>query len=73
MRNTLERAKDKTFKREYAFLLIAILLYSIYMNNVEMVTVIIWPILTYVSAAAGLHLFFKPRVNVEQMNNNESL
>lgn len=71
MNKTLERAKNKTFKREYAFLLMIVLIYSIFKDNVDMVTIIIWPILTFVAGAAGLHLFFKPRQNVE--TNNEEL
>jgi len=70
MSSTLEKVKNKTFKREYAFLLIFMLSYSIYRNNIEMVTVIIWPVLTFVSAVSGLHLFFKPRTNIETDNSS---
>lgn len=48
---------NKTLKREYAAALMFILIWSIWNNNVEMVEVIIWPILSYVAAVSGLHIF----------------
>lgn len=50
---------SKTYKREYAFALMIALLYTVYMDNVEMVKVIIWPILSFVATSAGLHIYDK--------------
>jgi hypothetical protein len=44
----------KTYKREFAIVLISILTFKIYQGHVEMVQVIIWPILSFVAIAAGL-------------------
>ena len=51
--------QNKTFKREYAFTLMCILLYTVYTGNVEMVDVIIWPMLSFVATSAGLHIYDK--------------
>lgn len=44
----------KTWSRETALLLMGVLCYAIYQNNVEMVGVITWPILSYSAVAFGL-------------------
>ena len=49
--------RSKTFKREYAFIFVLILTYEIYIGNLEMVKVIIWPMLSFVAASAGLHIY----------------
>jgi len=46
----------KTFKREYAAVLMGSLLYIIYQDNVAMAEVLAWPILSFVAASAGLHI-----------------
>lgn len=49
--------KDKTWKREIALVLTGFLCYAIYGGDVAMVEAIIWPILAYVGAASGLHIY----------------
>lgn len=51
--------RNKTGKRELAFVFSVILIYQIFQNNVEMVEVIIWPIVSLIAAAAGLHIYDK--------------
>jgi uncharacterized protein (DUF2164 family) len=48
---------SKTFKREYAAAFAGVLLYTIYMGDTEMVNIIIWPFVTFIAAAAGLHIY----------------
>lgn len=48
---------EKTGKREIALLLTGILVWSIYKGDVSMVEAIVWPILSYVAAASGLHIY----------------
>lgn len=50
---------NKTFKREFAVTLVAMLLYQIWENNVSMVEVIIWPIMTFAAGAAGMQIYEK--------------
>lgn len=49
--------RGKTGKRELAWVFSAVLVWAIYKGDVSMVEAIIWPILAYVSAAAGLHIY----------------
>lgn len=49
--------QKKTGKREIAVILTGLLCWVIFGGDVEMVKVIIWPILSYVAAASGLHIF----------------
>jgi len=49
--------RDKTLKRELTALFSIILCWEIYINNVEMVEVIVWPVVTLIAASAGLHLY----------------
>ena len=44
----------KTWSRETAAILLLVLCYTIYRENVELINVIIWPITTYASVAFGL-------------------
>ena len=44
----------KTYKREVAVVLIAILSWVIYAGNVEMVNVLVWPILMFAGGAFGI-------------------
>lgn len=46
--------KSKTWSRETALLLLAVFIWAVYQNNVEMVEVIVWPITTYAAIAYGL-------------------
>lgn len=73
----MSQIKNKTGKREYALILMGVLLYSIYQNNVEMVEIIIWPCLSFIATVAGIHIYDKTtsRAGVTQSNNdnNESL
>lgn len=50
---------NKTWKRETGILFTALLCYQIYLNNIAMVEVIIWPFITFIAAAAGLHIYDK--------------
>ena len=45
---------SKTWGRETAFMLLAILCWTIYQDNVGMAEVILWPITTYAAIAFGL-------------------
>ena len=67
------RLREKTGKREYAFILMGVLLYSVYQGNVEMVEIIVWPFLSFVAAAAGIHIYDKStsRPNLPQQQNQE--
>lgn len=49
--------KKKTGKREIAWILTGMLCWVIFQADVEMVKAIIWPILSYVAAASGLHIY----------------
>ena len=44
----------KTWSRETAAVLLAVLCWAIYQENTDLVEVIIWPITTYASVAFGL-------------------
>jgi TM2 domain-containing membrane protein YozV len=48
---------NKTGKREIALVLTTILCWSIIGGDVAMVEAIVWPILSYVAAASGLHIY----------------
>lgn len=50
---------NKTFKREFAITLVAMLLFQIWKGNTDMVEVIIWPIMTFAAGAAGLQIYDK--------------
>ena len=45
---------SKTWSRETAAILLAVLCWTIYQENTDLVEVIIWPITTYASVAFGL-------------------
>ena len=45
---------NKTWSRESAFVLLVVLCWTIYQENVPLVEVIIWPITTYAAVAFGL-------------------
>jgi len=61
----------KTFKREYAALMLGVLFYQIIQGSTEMVEVIIWPIMSYVATSAGLHIYGQNTVNRAQNNGEE--
>lgn len=52
--NTVEK---KTYKRELALVFSGILVWEIYNGNTEMVEIIVWPIISLIAAAAGLHIY----------------
>lgn len=51
--------KGKTGKREYAFVLLTVLLYMVLLDKREMVEIIVWPFLSFVATAAGLTIYDK--------------
>ena len=50
----MSSSSKKTWSRETAVILLLVLCYTIYRENVELTNVIIWPITTYASVAFGL-------------------
>lgn len=48
---------EKTGKRELAWLFAGIMCYAIFTDKVEMVDIIVWPFVTYIAAASGLHIY----------------
>lgn len=67
-----KRLTDKTFKREYAFMMLGILVHQIYTGNTEMVENIVWPIMSFVATSAGLHIYGRGTVNTDQSNDGGS-
>ena len=61
----------KTGKRELAFVFASILVYEIYSNNIEMVGIIIWPIMSFIAAAAGLHIYGESTKTTRATTNSE--
>ncbi len=55
----LSTLPSKTFKREIAVLFAGVLCYAIYQGEVEMVEAIVWPFVSYIAAASGLHIWDK--------------
>lgn len=49
----------KTFKREYALFFVVLLAYQICVGNAEILSIIIWPFISFVAASAGLHIYDK--------------
>jgi len=49
--------EKKTYKRELALVFSGILVWEIYNGNTEMVEIIVWPIISLIAAAAGLHIY----------------
>lgn len=47
----------KTMKREYALVLLLVLLYEVVVGNSAMVEIIVWPFLSFVATAAGLTIY----------------
>ena len=48
------KSNSKTWSRETAAILLVVLCWAIYQENVPLVEVIIWPITTYAAVAFGL-------------------
>lgn len=46
--------KQKTWKREVALLLLAALGFTVFTHNLEMASVLVWPVMTFAAAAFGL-------------------
>jgi uncharacterized membrane protein len=49
----------KTFKREIAIALLIGLGYVVYIDDIEMVEVLVWPVFTFAAAAFGLDSYAK--------------
>lgn len=57
------KLKDKTGKREYAFLLMCALGYLLWTGDTEMMQIVVWPFLSFVATAAGIHIYDKTTSN----------
>lgn len=64
----VKRLSRKTFKREYAFLLMIGLGYTLWENNVEMMEVVVWPFLSFVATSAGIHIYDKTTSNRREIH-----
>ena len=64
---------NKTGKREIALAFTAILVYEIYLNNTDMVDIIIWPIMSFVAASAGLHIYGQSTKTTRSTSTDDSL
>jgi hypothetical protein len=49
--------RRKTMKREYALVLLLVLLWVVITGDVAMVEVIVWPFLSFVATSAGLTIY----------------
>ena len=49
--------RSKTGKRELAWLFAGVLLYEIFIDHTEMVEIIVWPFVTFIAAAASIHVY----------------
>lgn len=47
----------KTYKRELSLVFSAVLLYQVWIQNEAMVSIIVWPFLSFIAASAGLHIY----------------
>jgi hypothetical protein len=63
--------KNKTGKREIAVILTGVLCWAIFGGDVAMVEAIVYPILAYVAAASGLHIYQQRRENVRIVQESE--
>lgn len=52
----------KTGKREYAFLFVALICFLVYQGDKDVLEIVIWPFITFIAAAAGLHIYDKNSV-----------
>lgn len=59
MSSTKSQETNKTWKREVAFVLLLGLGYVVYQENIEMVKVLVWPVVTFAGAAFGLDVYSK--------------
>tara|TARA_R100000541_G_scaffold58337_1_gene69430 strand:- start:643 stop:816 length:174 start_codon:yes stop_codon:yes gene_type:complete len=50
----MEKLKDKTYKREVAVGLLLGLGYLTFMDNLEMVKIVVWPIIGFAAGAFGI-------------------
>ena len=55
----LSKNPNKTYKREVATLLLMFFCFVVYMGNIGMVQVIVWPIFAFAMAAFGLDGYAK--------------
>ena len=56
-KSTSENFKSKTGKRELGLVFAGVLCYVILQGEVEMVKAIVWPVMAYIAAASGLHIY----------------
>lgn len=47
----------KTGKRELAWVFAGVLCYEIFIGNTEMVSILVWPFVTFIAAAASIHTY----------------
>lgn len=60
----------KTGKREYAFVFVVLICYLVYHESKDILQVVIWPFITFIAAAAGMHIYDKnTTVNTDPTNN----
>tara|TARA_R110002051_G_scaffold135808_1_gene208562 strand:+ start:440 stop:613 length:174 start_codon:yes stop_codon:yes gene_type:complete len=50
----MEKLKDKTYKREVAAVLLLGLGYLVFMDKLEMVNAVVWPIIGFAAGAFGI-------------------
>lgn len=63
MQNWIDWLKRKTFKREVSVLLIGLLGFTVFAQDVEMAKAIVWPIMTFAGLAFGLDWNGKQNTN----------
>lgn len=68
----IKALKGKTGKRELAWVFSAVLVWSIYSGDSDMVEAIIWPILSYIAAASGLHIYQRGASRVREERSEEA-
>ena len=49
--------KNKTWKRELGLAFAAMLMYVVWTENVELVKVLVWPTMSFIAAASGMHIY----------------
>jgi hypothetical protein len=55
----MKSLREKTGKREYAFVLMSALLWLVWTGDTAMMQIVVWPFLSFVATAAGLHIYDK--------------
>lgn len=67
MKKFFDYFSGKTFKREISLFLVGMLAYQVYINNIGMVEVIIWPFLSFAAGSAGIHIYDKTTTNKREV------